>query len=241
MTVRMKLFQTHLSYIRHVTFIFFLKIHLPLPGFLFFLKWPWFTVIALIEVISQLKDKIVFSQCEVFVCFGQIFTPLYFLLCILPYNVVDNIISMTDSITSWGINIKTLVWFVWNEVWKLVWQFHEAIMWRFLLIHTLRIITVSAADDLQNIFTFYRPQTSCCVFCSHSLWLDVGLSFSLWFHLQPKKTHERKRRVDSKSANSFHIFISELFTGAVVPHQEPYGGLKVAAQILLDQHLFLSL
>lgn len=70
---------------------------------------------------------------------------------------------------------------------------------------------VAAADDAQNIFTFFRPQTSRCVSCSRSLWPDVGLSLSLWFHLQPDKTHERKRRVDSKSANSFHTFISAVY------------------------------
>lgn len=54
----------------------------------------------------------------------------------------------------------------------------------------------------------YPPISHRCV-CSDALWVDVGRSSSLWFHLQPEKE-------EKDDANSFQSLVSELFTGALL-------------------------
>lgn len=60
----------------------------------------------------------------------------------------------------------------------------------------------------KKTFTFYCVQASCC-FCEDTLWGDVGRSFSLGFHLQPKRHVKRK-------APSLLVFFVEVFTRAAL-------------------------
>lgn len=57
--------------------------------------------------------------------------------------------------------------------------------------------------------TFDYPLISRRCVCSDALWVDVGRSSSLWFHLQPEKE-------EKDDAISFQSLVSELFTGALL-------------------------
>lgn len=99
------------------------------------------------------------------------------------------------------------------------------------------IMASAAVVTVENIFTSSCPQTSCCVVFA-ALQTDAGRSFSLWFHLQPKKTHQRKEHVYSESLQtaSTLLFLNCLLALWCRTDQKPYGGLIVAALILHCQH-----
>lgn len=81
------------------------------------------------------------------------------------------------------------------------------------------IIRLAAAVGVENIFTFYCPQVSCCTWFD-TLWADVGRSLSLWFHLQPKNTHHRKNHVYSQSLFHFWTVYWRSGAGCTRSHME---------------------